>query len=129
MIDVSTVASSMQTVRSKPAATEETRPRATTSAPPPQREPVGDINAKTEEIGEGETAQAVQQAARSARLAPDTRLSILFDDGSNLFVSRSVENETGEVVKQFPPEQFVKRVTALVERLRLDSKPKLNISA
>ncbi len=129
MLDISTVGGLAPPVRQKPAATEETRPGATTAIAARQREAVDDTDAKTEESAAGKTAKAVQQAQRNARLAPDTRLSILFDDGANLFVSRSIENETGEVINQFPPEQAVKRVTALVEKLHAENKPKLSFSA
>jgi len=129
MLDVSTVGSLAQTLRSNPAATGETRHDAKAAIPVAKSEAVDKTDAKPKADGVGETARVVQQAQENASLSPNTRLSILFDDGANLFVSRSVENKTGEVVNQFPPEQFVKRVAALVENLRADNKPKLSFSA
>lgn len=70
------------------------------------------------EDNKSDTTEAIeaQQASYSSR--PQTRLSIIYHQDSGLFVSRSVDQTTGEVVSQFPAEQTIRRIAAFVEDLR-----------
>ena len=66
----------------------------------------------------GNMTDAVRTPAPTTKETPSTRLSILYDRDSNLFVSRSVNADTGEVTEQYPPETVVRRVAANAERFR-----------
>lgn len=74
-----------------------------------------------------ETAEAIREVRESFGSQPTTRLSILFDKQAGLFISRSLDAETGEVLRQFPPESVVKRVTALAEQLASKEESELDL--
>jgi len=65
-----------------------------------------------------ETTEAVERERGAQSGLPQTRLSIIFHEDSRLFIARSVDFETGEVVDQFPPEQTVRRIAAFIEEVR-----------
>lgn len=73
------------------------------------------------------TSDAVREFSENAAIAA-TRLSILFDDASRQFVSRSVAVESGEVVDQFPQEAVLRRIAAVVEQLAEQRVPRVDIS-
>ena len=56
------------------------------------------------------TEKAPRDFAKIDLVSDETRLSILYDQDIDRFVSRQVEEETGEVVRQFPYEEQVERM-------------------
>lgn len=45
----------------------------------------------------------------------DASLSIAFDDNVDAFIYRSVDKETGEVIEQWPAEDYIKKLASLLE--------------
>ena len=85
-------------------------PRPGESAPPEARD-----EAQSKSVSE--TTEAIREFSKESGARPTTRLSILFDENAALFVSRSVDTQSGEVLDQFPPENVLRRVAAFTERL------------
>ena len=63
-----------------------------------------------------ETTAAIRNSLKEIEGPPATRLSILYDTDSSQFVSRSVDADIGEVVKQYPAESALRRVAANTQR-------------
>ncbi|MDA1098934.1 MAG: flagellar protein FlaG [Proteobacteria bacterium] len=57
----------------------------------------------------------LQQLTEQAFVADDLRLSISFEKSIGRFVYRGVDRETGEVVREYPQEEVVKRIAHLRE--------------
>ena len=57
----------------------------------------------------------LQQLTEQAFAADDLRLSISFEQSIGRFVYRGVNRETGEVVREYPPEEVIKRIAHLRE--------------
>ena len=60
--------------------------------------------------------QAVDEANLLAETFPDHRIAFAMDDASEEVVVRVVDNETNEVVRQVPPQEFLELV-AKVQQL------------
>ncbi|MDP6352780.1 MAG: hypothetical protein QF926_04360 [Alphaproteobacteria bacterium] len=85
--------------------------------------PEASDGAQTQTVSE--TTEAIREFSRESGVRPTTRLSILFDENAALFVSRSVDTVSGEVLDQFPPETVLRRVAAFTERLRENAAQKV----
>ncbi|MBL6954462.1 MAG: flagellar protein FlaG [Alphaproteobacteria bacterium] len=57
----------------------------------------------------------LQQLTEQAFVADDLRLSISFEKSIGRFVYRGVDRETGEIVREYPQEEVVKRIAHLRE--------------
>ncbi len=73
---------------------------------PEQQKPEGVLNSKLNEL---------QQLTEQAFAADDLRLSISFEKSIGRFVYRGVDRETGEVVREYPPEEVIERIAHLRE--------------
>jgi flagellar protein FlaG len=73
---------------------------------PEQQKPEGVPNSKLNEL---------QQLTEQAFAADDLRLSISFEKSIGRFVYRGVDRETGEVVREYPPEEVIERIAHLRE--------------
>jgi len=62
------------------------------------------------------------------REAAPTNLSILYDQDIDLFISRRVDPESGEVVRQFPYEEQLEVIRVFAEKSREDSEDHLDLS-
>ena len=60
-----------------------------------------------------EIASQAAEQARSETSAQPTHLSILYDREIDLFISRRVDRESGEIVRQFPYEDHLERMRTL----------------
>lgn len=87
--------------------------------------------------GVAETEDALSSASSTAEAVKEfnenqsgqsTRLSILFDDASRQFVSRSVALESGEVIDQFPQEAALRRIAAVVAQLSERATSRIDVS-
>lgn len=71
---------------------------------------------------EAETRQSEQFAKASEAvqraLGANTRLSIARNEAAGIFVYRAIDRDTGEVIQEWPPEQFVRLVEALNAEMR-----------
>lgn len=65
----------------------------------------------------GRIAQ-LEQVAQEAFSGDNVKLSIEFDKASGLFVYRGLDRETGEVVREYPPEEVLERLA----RRRMDER-------
>lgn len=59
----------------------------------------------------------VQSSAPSlaAITPPNTRLSIVHDETTNRYVFKSVDPDTGEVIRQYPTEQMLRQIARIRE--------------
>ena len=57
----------------------------------------------------------LQQLTEQAFVADDLRLSISFEKSIGRFVYRGVDRETGEVVREYPQEEVIKRIAHMRE--------------
>ena len=57
----------------------------------------------------------LQQLTEQAFAADDLRLSISFEKSIGRFVYRGVDRQTGEVVREYPPEEVIERIAHLRE--------------
>ena len=57
----------------------------------------------------------LQQLTEQAFASDDLRLSISFEKSIGRFVYRGVDRQTGEVVREYPPEEVIKRIAHLRE--------------
>ncbi len=57
-----------------------------------------------------------------------TRLSILYDQDIDLFISRRVDPESGDVVRQFPYEEQIERIRIFADQNRRDTGARLDLS-
>ena len=64
-----------------------------------------------------QAGEALKSFVPDPSVLPNTKLRIDKDDSTGLFVYQSVDNESGEVVKQFPPEDLLEFL-AFYEELR-----------
>ena len=86
---------------------------------PPKNVPENAPGAQASGQGDGaNTTDAVRTPEPTTNETPSTRLSILYDRDSTLFVFRSIDADTGEVTDQYPSEMVVRRVAANAERFR-----------
>lgn len=71
-----------------------------------------------------EKVAAVVQSFLPENFDDNTKLSINKDDTTGLFVYRSVDRESGEVIRQFPPEDVLKYIVSVrkAEGLVVDGK-------
>lgn len=76
-----------------------------------------------EEAAEKTTAERVAEI----RGLTQTRLSILYDEEADLFVSRIIDKGTGEVVSQYPHESRLARVRFFAER-RDEARQRLDVT-
>lgn len=63
-----------------------------------------------------------------ARHQSATRLSILYDQDIDLFISRRVDPESGDVVRQFPYEEQLERIRIFAEQNHNDAGARLDLS-
>ena len=71
-------------------------------------------------------AQSQREAAPVVVSTPQTRLSIDFDRDVGVYVSRSLDASTGEVVDQFPAETRLRQMKAFAELQRQAAEPVLD---
>ncbi|TNE66520.1 MAG: flagellar protein FlaG [Alphaproteobacteria bacterium] len=69
----------------------------------PGDEPVGDPLEKA--------AKALQEFLPEADFPPKTKLRIDRDEETGRFIYRNVDKETGEVIKQFPPDKIIEFIS------------------
>ncbi len=69
-------------------------------------------------------AEKLEALIPETELAPNTRLRINKDDESGRFVYQNIDSESGEVIKQFPPEQILEFLSYYreLEGLAVDDK-------
>lgn len=104
-------------LRSEPVARAAVPPAQPRTDAPPGRSPTGPENAAADDtalnlLAGGEdplvqAASALDSLLPEGRFPPNTSLRIEQDDVSGRFIYQSVDNDTGEVVKQFPPEDIL----------------------
>ena len=82
------------------------KPASAESNAPEKQKPEGVSSVKLDEL---------QQLAEQTFVADDLRLSISFEKSIGRFVYRGVDRETGEVVREYPQEEVVKRIAHLRE--------------
>ena len=75
-----------------------------------------------------ETRAAIRNSQSEIASFPTTHLSILYDSDSSQFVSRSVDNDTGEVKRQYPAESVLRRAAANTRLLLEASNTALDIT-
>ncbi len=76
------------------------------SKAPEKQKPEGVISSNFDEL---------QQLTEQAFAADDLRLSISFEKSIGRFVYRGVDRETGEVIREYPQEEVIKRIARLRE--------------
>jgi len=69
---------------------------------------------KLEDVSSSKLSE-LQQRAEQAFVADDLRLSISFEKSIGRFVYRGVDRQTGEIVREYPQEEVVKRIAHLRE--------------
>lgn len=69
-------------------------------------------SAQEAEVRQSEQFAAAREAIQRA-LGANTRLSISRSANAGIFVYRAIDRDTGEVIHEWPPEQFVRLVEAL----------------
>jgi uncharacterized FlaG/YvyC family protein len=79
--------------------------------------------APEENAAEKSTAERVEEIRGLAQ----TRLSILYDKDADLFVSRMIDNSTGDVVSQYPYESQIARIRFFAERLNEAPEERLDV--
>lgn len=57
----------------------------------------------------------LQQLADQAFSEDNVRLSISFEKSIGRFIYRGIDSETGEVVREYPPEEVIERIAAIRE--------------
>jgi len=87
----------------------------------PQSSPVppvpGAVNPQTN-LAPGQRIEALEAAVEKLikkGLPPNSKLQVSQDEDSGTFIYRSVNPDTGEVIKQWPPEQLLNLREALRE--------------
>jgi uncharacterized FlaG/YvyC family protein len=97
-------------------------PRVESSQAPPAREPDKTRPGKAETAAPSATTKAAREFSKDLHDATagltETRLSILYDDDADLFITRSVEKRSGDVVRQYPYEKQVERIRYFLDQLR-----------
>ena len=73
-------------------------------------------------------AEIASGIAEEARETVPTQLSILYDRDIDLFISRRVDRESGEIVRQFPYEDHLERLRTLNAQRDEDSSKRLDLS-
>lgn len=73
-------------------------------------------------------AEIARALAREFQEDANTRLSILYDQDIDLFISRRVDPESGEVLRQFPYEEHLERIRLFAERNRDGAEHSLDLS-
>ena len=87
------------------------------------RDPIEEAVESTDPSSEEETAvepiaadDIARSVAETANDATPTRLSVLYDQDIDLFISRRVDPESGEVVRQFLYEEHLERIRIFAEQ-------------
>lgn len=108
-------------------------PRDASSQAPAGGEP---DNARPGDTGAAEPSATTKAAREFSQVLHDTtgqttetRLSILYDHDADLFITRSIEKRSGEVVRQYPYEQQVERIKFFVDQLREDRAQRVDETA
>lgn len=74
-----------------------------------------------------EIASEAAEEARNDASAQPTHLSILYDREIDLFISRRVDRESGEVVRQFPYEDHLERMRTLTAQRGDDAEERVDL--
>jgi len=69
----------------------------------------------TDKSAKPQRTQELQRLADEAFAKDDLRLSISFNKDVGRFIYRGIDRETGEVVKEYPPEEVVERIATIRE--------------
>lgn len=115
-------------------ARERARPQPAEPAEQDQRS--AEINVEPDEAAAGkETAEEAKSIAEianglaeEARAATPTQLSILYDQDIDLFISRRIDRESGEIVRQFPYEDHLERLRTLDAQRDEEPSERLDLS-
>lgn len=76
----------------------------------------GSVPAKRSEEAQRQTkVSELQQVADQAFAEDNVRLSISFEKSIGRFIYRGIDPETGEVVREYPPEEVIERIAAIRE--------------
>lgn len=67
----------------------------------------------TPKVGVAEMRDKLQELADQAFAGAAVELSISYDDSSGLFIYRGLDPESGEVVREYPPEEVLRRMRHL----------------
>jgi uncharacterized FlaG/YvyC family protein len=92
-----------------------TIPAAPATAPAPEAKPPRAVERDLQGVS-GATAQASGEAAQGLQIA-HTHAELAFDESINRVVGRIVNEETGETIHEFPPEQLKALYTKMREAL------------
>jgi uncharacterized FlaG/YvyC family protein len=80
--------------------------------------------AAAEDAAEKSTTERVEEVRGPAQ----TRLSILYDEDAELFVSRIIDKVSGEIVSQYPYETQIARIRFFVEQLSEAREDRLDVT-
>lgn len=76
----------------------------------------GSLSAKRdEEVRRQSKVSELERLADQAFSADNVRLSISFEKSIGRFIYRGIDPETGEVVREYPPEEVIERIAAIRE--------------
>ena len=106
------------------------------SEPAQQDQRSVEINVEPDEAaagkGSAEEAKSIAEIANGlaeeARTAAPTQLSILYDRDIDLFISRRIDRESGEIVRQFPYEDHLERLRTLDAQRDEEPSERLDLS-
>ena len=70
---------------------------------------------RSEEAQRQTKVSELQQVADQAFAEDNVRLSISFEKSIGRFIYRGIDPETGEVVREYPPEEVIERIAAIRE--------------
>lgn len=70
---------------------------------------------QVEEVQQQTKVTELQRLAEQAFSDDNVRLSISFEKSIGRFIYRGVDPETGEVVREYPPEEVIERIAAIRE--------------
>ena len=112
------------------------RVRPQPSEPAQQDQRSAEINVEPDEAVAGkesaEEAKSIAEIANGlaeeARTAAPTQLSILYDRDIDLFISRRIDRESGEIVRQFPYEDHLERLRTLDAQRDEEPSERLDLS-
>ena len=83
-----------------------------------------DAAAAADDATEKSTTERVEEVRGLAQ----TRLSILYDEDAELFVSRIIDKGSGDVVSQYPYETQIARIRFFVEQLSEADEDRLDVT-
>ena len=119
-----------------------TPPGAPRFQPPKRDEPPAAAVGKTETETQDQARSIADDVARDdeakastrerieeLKSLTQTRLSIRYDDDAQLFVSRSVDKGSGEVVHQYPPDNQIARIRLLIATIRDEFQSRVDVKA